>query len=149
MKNEDSKKSVTQKRAFIRTLLLVVYIFILILLYYLLVEFGANPFVIFLIIIFVFLAITGPFLQNRRNKRLYAEMFPDKKKKYQTQYQREEVKVEDEKELSEPRKIRDVNLDFKYRRSIINRCENCGMIITSFVKRCPNCGKVVPQQKQI
>jgi len=143
METEDRKKSRAKRGAFIRTLLLIIYIFVLIYLYNLLIEFGANPLITFLIIIFVFLVITGPFIKNRRNKSLYAKMFPDKKKKYQTHYQNEESKIEDEKVSSEPKKIRNISLDFKYRRSIINKCENCGMIITSFAKTCPNCGKEI------
>jgi len=34
-----------------------------------------------------------------------------------------------------------VDLNFRYSKALINKCENCGMLITGYKKRCPTCGK--------
>lgn len=133
MSNEETKKKALRKKLIFRLILLVLYSIILIYFYYLIIEFGANPFIIVLLIIFVFLTTIGPFL--RRNKRsLYSRMFPNRKIKLGQKKQREK-----EFQQSQPRIFKLINLDFNYRKPIINKCENCGNIVPNFVKVCPFC----------
>ncbi|GAH37240.1 unnamed protein product, partial [marine sediment metagenome] len=39
--------------------------------------------------------------------------------------------------------FKEANLNFKYRKSLINKCENCGMLITGYRKSCPTCGQAI------
>ena len=133
-----------KERKFLRILLLIIFLSIIIFLYFVLVNLGINPFLVILMLAFVSLITIGSFFMKDRKKSIYSELFPDKKRnKIQRPPRKIELKIKAESEVFEKTKFRDVNLDFKYRKTIINKCENCGMIITSYKKYCPICGKSI------
>lgn len=138
---EKMTEKVPHKSVFWRSIVLILYLIIIISLFYLLSVFKANPLIIVLTLTFVFLLLLGFYVRNRKARHLYAKMFPSKTKRIDRQYhQRKEFKIE---EVPDMKKLTDISFDFKYRRALINKCENCGIILTSYVKSCPNCGSRV------
>ena len=138
MSNEEIQNRLNRKKLIIRSIILVSYLSILLYFYFLLVEFGINPLIITLIVVFVFLTTIGPFL--RRNKRsLYSRMFPDRRRKIKINHQKTQIKRKKGLQQSQTKIFKPVNLDFKYRKSIITKCENCGNIVPNFVDTCPFC----------
>jgi uncharacterized OB-fold protein len=71
-------------------------------------------------------------------------MFPgsEKSRKQSDRNQRRRYHKDDVFDY-EKQKITPVNLNYKYRKPIINKCRKCGMILPNFVKKCPNCGEPV------
>ena len=140
MSNEEIQNRLNRKKLIIRSIILVAYLSILLYFYFLLLEFGINPLIITLLVAFVFLTTIGPFL--RRNKRsLYSRMFPDRRRKIKINHQKAQISSKRKKVLQQSRTkiFKPVNLDFKYRKSIITKCENCGNIVPNFVDTCPFC----------
>ena len=135
MENDETKPS---KKNLIRNsfslILLLIGIFIL---YYILIEFKTNLIIVLLIIIFILLTFLGLIFRNRKKRRIYTQLFPEKKRKTQPIRIREEFRIDKEPDM---KKLSDINLNFKYRRPLIKKCENCGMVIASYVKKCPICG---------
>jgi len=148
MINQEGEKKKSKKRIILKLFLLIFNILILFFLYYLLTEFGANPFIIVLVLIFVFLTFTGP-LYFGKSKSLYSRMFPNKKKKLRERYQRrrEEYKKKEDMRQFQLKHLNKISLDIEYRQPIIRKCENCGMMMTKFVKKCPICGKKTSSYK--
>ncbi|TFG15789.1 MAG: hypothetical protein EU535_00915 [Promethearchaeota archaeon] len=145
MNNEQNKfdEGNSKRSLILKLIFLIVNIVILIYLYYLLSTFGANPLLISLILLFVFLTILGPFLKSKR-KTYYSSIFPEKKRRKKEEYAL--IKKQSKRVLSQEtqkRKIPDINLDFQYRKSTIRKCSNCGMIVANFVKKCPICGEEI------
>lgn len=141
MTNETKPKESTPKRILFKFIILVIYLSVLIIFYAFLIRYGANPFVVVTVLVFVFLISVGPFLK-RRKKSLYSRMFPDKKKRMalNTQRRRDKFKIE-ERKPPQPKVFKHISLDFNYSTPLIGKCENCGNILPSFVKKCPFCGK--------
>ena len=140
MSNEEIQNRLNRKKLIIRSIILVAYLSILLYFYFLLLEFGINPLIITLLVVFVFLTTIGPFL--RRNKRsLYSRMFPDRRRKTKIINQKTQISSKRKKDLqpSQTKIFKPINLDFKYRKSIIAKCENCGNIVPNFVDTCPFC----------
>ena len=139
-----------KERKFLRILLLIIFLPFMIFLYFVLVNLGINPFVVILILVFISLITIGSFFMKKRKKSIYSELFPYKKqKRIQRPPRKIELKIEAEPGVFEKTKFRDVNLDFKYRKTLINKCENCGMIITSYKKTCPICGNSIELKELI
>lgn len=135
---EKMAEKAPQKKVIWKTIVLILYLVVIFFLFYILTVFRTNPLIIFLTITFVFLLFLGFYVRNRKTRNLYAKMFPSKKKRTDQQYhQRKEFKIE---EVPETKKLAEISLDFKYRRALISKCENCGITLTSYVKSCPNCG---------
>ena len=140
MSNITIEKSKIRKKLIFRFILLVLYLSILLYFSYLLIEFGTNPYIITLLIIFIFFATIGPFL--RRNKRsLYSRMFPNRTRKRSLSTQKKRMTTTREKEVQQmqPKISKPINLDINYPKPIIKKCGNCGNIVPSFVKKCPFC----------
>ena len=75
---EDKKNKPSRKQVILKLIWIMLYLIIFLYLFYLLINFGFNPLIISILLIFIILATIGPFL--RRNKRtLYSRMFSDKK----------------------------------------------------------------------
>jgi len=142
MTNKDIEKKKSKKSIIIRAFFLVIDLLIVIFLYNLFNEFGVNPFVIGLILIFVFLLFAGPLLGGKR-KSLYSKIFPDKKAKAREKFQRkrEEYEIKDKIKQLKLQHLNQISLDSEYRKPIIRKCEKCGMIIPKFAKKCPICGR--------
>jgi RNA polymerase subunit RPABC4/transcription elongation factor Spt4 len=112
-------------------------------------EFGTNPLLIILILGFVLLLFVGSFFIKKKQSSVYSEMFPDKKRRRSQDFHRKlELKIERTPEKPAQKNFKEVNLNFKYRKSLINKCENCGMLITGYRKNCPTCGQAI-QLKEI
>ena len=111
-------------------------------------EFETNPLLIALILGFVLLLFVGSFFAKKKQKSIYSKMFSDKKKRRSQDFHRKlEFKIETEPEKPAQKSFKEVNLNFKYRKSLINKCENCGMIITSYSKNCPTCGQALEMKE--
>ena len=138
------------ERKFLRILLLIIFLSLMIFLYFILVNLGINPFLVILMLVFVSLIFIGSFFMKKRKKSIYSELFPDKKRNtIQRPPRKIELKIQTEPEVFEKPKFREVNLDFKFRKTLINKCENCGMIITSYKKQCPTCGNSIELKELI
>ncbi len=140
MSNEINEKDNSRKRLIFRLIVLISYVCIMVYFYFLFIQFGAHPFITIILLIFIFLISISPFLRKNK-KSLYSRMFPNRKRKATLNYQKKVIAIQDEEEMHEvqPKIPKSINLDLKYRRPIINKCENCGNIIPNFVKKCPFC----------
>lgn len=141
---ETKEKVLNRKVVISRILLLIGYLLILLYFFYLLTKFGANPFIIFILLLFTFLITIGPFFS--RNKRsLYSRMFPDRKRRSSFENEQKEKVFKNKRkfEQAEPKIFKKISLEFNYRKPIIFKCENCGNTIPNFVKKCPFCNKQI------
>lgn len=144
---EDKKNKPSRKQVILKLIWIMLYLAIFLYLFYLLINFGFNPLIISILLIFIILTTIGPFL--RRNKRtLYSRMFSDKKSKAKLSEQTNRKRTLEEKELQQPNlKIsKPINLEFEYRKPLINKCKNCGNIVPNFVKKCPFCNENIIYQ---
>jgi hypothetical protein len=136
---EAKKKEITRKKLIGRLIFLVIYGSFLIILYYVLIKFGFNPYILLFIFLFLFLVSVGPFF--RQSKRtLYSRMYPDRKRRSSMNQQKIKLAPE-ENERPQPKIFRPVNLDASYNKPLIIKCEKCRNTIPSFVKRCPFCNR--------
>jgi rubrerythrin len=80
-------------------------------------------------------------------RSLYSRMFSDEKRTklggYGYQKLKEVIQKESQIKSYKPRKHRYINLNVKYRKPLVARCNNCGMTVAGFVKKCPRCGEAV------
>ncbi|MFX0007015.1 MAG: hypothetical protein ACFFA7_13695 [Promethearchaeota archaeon] len=134
-KEKPSKKSIIRN-----TFSLILLLVGIAILYYILIEFKTNLIIIILIAIFILLTFAGLIFRSRKKKRLYDQFFPDKKTQTQPIKRRDEFRLDKEADL---KKLSTINLNFKYHRPLIKKCENCGMVIASYVKKCPICGETI------
>jgi RNA polymerase subunit RPABC4/transcription elongation factor Spt4 len=148
MKAENTKESSSKKKFYLKILLLIIYLIILIFLCIILMDLGINPLLIILILSFVLLLFVGSLFIKKKQSSIYSEMFPDKKRRSQDFHRKLELKIERTPEKPVQKNFKEVNLNFKYRKSLINKCENCGMLITGYRKNCPTCGQAI-QLKEI
>ena len=143
-KNIEDKKS--HQGVTLKVVLIIVYLLVLLYLYYLFVEFGSNPLVVIILLLFVFLTTIGPFFKKRNKRSLYSRMFPDRKKRPIPKKQRKKrhpIIIKNPKQI-QPKVFKSIDLEFEYRRPLISNCENCGNILPSFVKsKCPFCGEQI------
>jgi hypothetical protein len=139
-----NNNKVSPKTSILKLIFILVNFIILLYLYYLLSEFGVNPIIIILMLIFAFLTIVGPIYKSKR-KRIYSSMFPDKN----DLSRRNEIRLRKgfKKEVSinqsQSREFKPINLDITYRKPIIRKCSKCKMILPSHVKKCPICGEQI------
>jgi len=148
MKTKNTKESSSKKNIFLKILLPIIYLIVITFLYIILMEFGTNPLLIVLILGFVLLLFVGSFFREKKQSSIYSKMFPDKKKRRSQDFHRKlELKIETEPEKLVQKSFKEVNLNFKYRKSLINKCENCGMLITSYRKNCPTCGQALEMKE--
>lgn len=135
---DSNKKVKSLTIGIIKLIFLIISIIVLFFLYYVLIIFKLNPLIVVLIIVFVFLLFLGPFFKDRRKKKFYSRMFPDKnKKKYQRKREIQEYYKEN---LPQRLTLKNIDLNIKYRKPIIRKCSNCKMIIPNFSKKCIFCG---------
>ena len=142
---ESEKKNQNPRKKIILKLIgLTIYTGIFLYLYYLLVNFGLNPLIVSILLIFIFLATIGPFLRPKR-KNLYSRMFPNRKNGVNKDLKKTHDPKQKELSQLEAKIPKPMNLDFKYRKSIINKCKICGNTVPNFVKKCPFCNEVIVQ----
>ncbi|MFX0038032.1 MAG: hypothetical protein ACFFCY_09535 [Promethearchaeota archaeon] len=134
------------KKTILKLIGLAIYAAIFLYLYFLLINFGLNPLIISILLVFIFLTTIGPFLRPKK-RRLYSRMFPNRKSGANLNKDSKKTHNLKQKELNqlEPRIPKPMNLDFEYRKSIINKCKNCGNTVPNFVKKCPFCNEVIIQ----
>ncbi|MFX1456677.1 MAG: hypothetical protein ACFFDB_14995 [Promethearchaeota archaeon] len=137
MENHEEKPS--KKSVFRTTFSLILLLIGIFILYYILIEFKTNLIIVILIAVFILLTFAGLIFRQRKAKRIYNQLFPEKRQA-QPIKRREEFRIENEPDL---KKLTEINLNFKYRRPLIKKCENCGMVIASYVKKCPICGELI------
>jgi len=142
MPTEVNPNQTTRNQYYIRFLFLFIYIIALLYLYYILVESGSNPIITILLIIFLFLLIVG-ILFRRKSKSLYSKMFPEKRKEHLFEKSTLPTEKKRESEQAQPKIIKPISLNTKYRKPIVLKCRNCGNLIPNFVKQCPFCNKKV------
>lgn len=153
MKTKEYKQEF-KKKFILRLVFIIISLLIFIYLYFLLSEFGANPFIIILILAFVFFIFSGPVLKKnffstlilRRKSGLF-RMAPEKNmhRRFRIEKDRQGKNIKDYSKLGQniSESYKSINLDFNYRKPILRKCGNCGMILASFVKKCPLCGKQI------
>ena len=121
--------------------------------FFILVKSGFNPIIIGLILLFFSLVIVG-ILYSRKQKSLYNQMFPDKKRKESLRYitrrknQRFDTNNGDKQKIKEftevqPHIFKPISLETKISKPLIIKCENCGMIVPNFVEKCPKCKEMI------
>ena len=147
MKTENSKENSSKKNNFLKILIPIVCLVVIIFLYIILMEFGTHPLLIILILGFVLLLFVGFFFMEKKQSPIYSKMFPDKKRRSQDFHRKLELKIETEPEKPVQKSLKEVNLNFKYRKSLINKCEKCGMLITGYRKNCPTCGQTLEMKE--
>ena len=142
MKDENNT-DLTEKKKFRVLPLFIGYIIAVIVLFIAMLIFGINLYIIVIILIFISLIFLGSIFKRRKQKSLYSQLYPEKSQDLSQRPKRKfELTIKAEKEPLE-KKFREVNLDYTYRKSLINKCENCGMIITGYTTNCPGCGKAI------
>ena len=110
---------------------------------------GFNPIIVGLILLFFSLIIIGS-LYSRKQKSLYNQMFPDKKRNKPLKYitkrrkQRLNTKTGDKEKIKESTEVqlrifKPLSLETKISKPLIIKCENCGMLMANFVEICPKC----------
>jgi len=142
MEPENKKNKNSRKKVILKLIGIVLYLVFFLYLYYLLITSGFNPLIISIVLIFIILTTVGPFLRPKKRK-LYSRMFPDRKSGAKLNEQIKKEQTTNEKDLPqyELKIPKPVNLEFEYRKPIINKCKNCGNIVPNFVKKCPFCNK--------
>ncbi len=141
MTNDNEPKEPTPKRIIFKFIILIIYLSAFIIIFTIINRFDVNPFVVIIILVFLFLISAGPFLKHRK-KSLYSRMFPDKKKRIalNTQRRKDKFKIKEPRQ-PQPKVFKHISLDFNYSTPLIGKCENCGNIMPKFVKKCLFCGK--------
>jgi len=88
--------------------------------------------------------VLGPLITGI-SKSMYHQRFPKKEKGKKSDYQlyKEELQSKSQTHELKAKDVKVVNLDFKYKKSIIRKCTGCGIIIPNFVKVCPYCGETI------
>ena len=139
--NENTRRS--RKKVNLKFCGIIFYLVILLYFYYLLITSGFNPLIISILLVFIILSTIGPFLRPKKRK-LYSRMLPDRANLSE---QTKEDRIINPKNLEqqELRVPKPINLDFEYRKPIINKCKNCGNVVPNFVKKCPFCNKSIVQ----
>ena len=141
MVNENKNRQIPRKQIYMRVAFLAICFFLLLYLYYIFVESGANPFLTVFILLFISMLILGLFF--RKNSRsLYSRMFPVRKKTHVSE-KTYRVIEETEIESAQPKIFKPIKLNTKYYKPIVSKCNNCGNLLPNFVKQCPFCNKKV------
>jgi len=145
---EKGKVEAKLKRSAIRVILLLPYSLIMIYFIYIFIQFGSNPYVVVILVIFVFLTTIGPFFKKKNRKSLYSQMFPDRKRRQPQRRRRIERRPIIEKKPTQiqvqSKIFKPVDIEFEFREPLISNCENCGNIFPKFVKdKCPFCGEQI------
>jgi RNA polymerase subunit RPABC4/transcription elongation factor Spt4 len=146
MKDANNGEPMEEKRRqrgiFVKILLLILSLAIIVFLIYILTSFGINPIIVLLLLACMASIIIGFIFRQKKKKSLYLELYHDKERnKIQRPPRKLEMKNDPDPKKLEQKRLRNVDLDFKYSKSLINKCENCGMTITGYKKKCPTCGK--------
>jgi hypothetical protein len=130
--NENSSNEIKRNRLdiFLKIILLSIVLLFLIIAYFVMIDWGSPIFIALLVDLFLLLFFTGLIFKSRE-KSLISRIFPMKDKEIKFKISSNDEDIQEERPIS---------LEFKYHKSLIKNCPNCGMILTSTMKKCPNCG---------
>lgn len=140
LENQTVERKHSRKYYIFVIILIIVYIIFLVQFYNILRKLGSSFPLAILILVFAFLIFLGVLFKAKdiyllfKFKRKKKNEYLDKKDKFLKEY---------EKYHPYTRRVDYVNLNLKYRKKIIHKCPNCGIILASFVKKCPNCGEKI------
>ena len=132
--HEENKINNEKKKPRINTTIIYLIILLLVVIYlfiYLLEHYKTPILIAFLIVLFLFLFSLGFIL--RKKKRSILSLFSH----FRSDPSREDARKKYITQLS--RKPRPDILNFNYRKPLILKCSNCGMMLTNFMKKCPKC----------
>lgn len=136
---ENNNKEITRKKLTRRLIFIVVYLFILIFLYFFLINLGINPLGLLIVFLFLYLISIGPLFRQKK-RTLYSRLYPDRKRTSSMSQQK--IKTAPEKiRQPQPKIFRPVSLEASYNKPLVLKCEKCGNTIPNFVKRCPFCNR--------
>ncbi|MHA1670296.1 MAG: zinc ribbon domain-containing protein [Promethearchaeota archaeon] len=125
-----------KKNYYLQIVLLITFTIFLVYFYNVLINYGSSHLLALLILFFFTLLFIGLLVKGKEIFSLF------KHKRYNNQ-QNEKERYLKEFETHHVRRIDHIKLDSKYRKPIIRKCPNCGMLLPHFVKKCPNCGEVI------
>jgi len=139
LKNQKGERKHSWKYYVFVLISIIVYVIFLFQLYKILRKLGSSFPLAILILSFAFLIFLGALFKAKDISLL----FKSKRKKNKYFEKKDKFLEEYEKYHPYSRRVDYVNLNLKYRKKIINKCPNCGIILPSFVKKCPNCGEKI------
>ncbi|MFX1409598.1 MAG: zinc ribbon domain-containing protein [Promethearchaeota archaeon] len=139
LQNQKDERKHSWKYYTIVIILMIVYIIFLVQFYNILRKLGSSFPLAILILVFAFLIFLGIIFKAKDIPLL----FKSKRKKNKYLEKKDKFLEEYEKYRPYSRRVDYVNLNLKYRKKIIHKCPNCGIILASFVKKCPNCGEKI------
>jgi hypothetical protein len=139
IENDDIKKKKSWKRNLIKIILIIVFTIFLYELYKILLNFGASLLLAFLIMLFLTLVFIGLLVKDK-NKSFFSRYKRDRNNSI-TDTSKDDFLNEYEKYHPQKRRIDYINIRSKYRKPLVRKCSNCGIMIPGFVKKCPNCGE--------
>ena len=145
---EQKEKNNTPKKkshSGIRLVFLIIYVILLFVIYEIFIITEHNILVGLLLIVFSFLIFIGPIFQYEKTKRMYLRLFPDRSKRLKEKYDKKRLEEKRKKDFEFYKKKIPIpiDLEYHYKRSPVQKCLSCGMIVPNFVKKCPNCGSVI------
>ncbi len=113
--------------------LLIIFTIFIFYFYNSLINLGSSHPLALLIVFFSFLLFIGILFKGKEIFTLF------KRKRYKEQNEKE--KYLKEFETHHIRRIDHIQLDSKYKKPIVRKCSNCGILLPHFAKKCPNCGE--------
>ena len=134
------RKVLNKKAVIIRLIFILFYVVILFFIYLFLVNINIQHWIIVIILFFLILIVVGPLITGI-SKSMYHQMIPKKEKGRKSDYQlyKEQLQSKSQAHELKAKDVKAVNLDFKYKKSIIRKCTSCGITIPNFVRVCPYC----------
>ncbi|MFX1441906.1 MAG: hypothetical protein ACFFHV_00705 [Promethearchaeota archaeon] len=136
--NTDVKRKKSWKRNLIKVISIIVFIIFLYELYTVLMNLGASLLLALLIMLFPTLVFIGVLVRDK--SKPFFSMFKKNKNNSKNTSKEDFLSVY-EKYHPQQRRIDTINIQSKYRKPIIRKCSNCGIIVPGFAKKCPNCGE--------
>jgi hypothetical protein len=132
----DVKKK-SWKRNLIKGISIIVYIILLYELYNILRNLGASILLALLIMLFPTLVFIGLLLKDK-NVSFFSRY---KRSINNKDTSKDDFLNEYEKYHPQKRRIDYIDIRSKYRKPLVRKCSNCGIMVPGFVKKCPNCGE--------
>lgn len=133
----DVKKKKSWKRNLIKGISIIVYIILLYELYNILLNLGASILLALLIMLFPTLVFIGLLLKDK-NVSFFSRY---KRSINNKDTSKDDFLNEYEKYHPQKRRIDYIDIRSKYRKPLVRKCSNCGIMVPGFVKKCPNCGE--------
>ena len=138
IENTDIKKK-SWKRNLIKIISVIVYIIFLYELYNILRNFGASLLLALLIMLFPTLVFIGVLVKDKNVS--FFSRYKRNRNNSTKDTSKEDFLNEYDKYHPQKRRIDYINIQSKYRKPLVRKCPNCGIMVPGFVKKCPNCGE--------